>query len=57
MHIHPKDMMVHPKDRSDLGLNPHEVHNVPACVRRIMGDKGELFKATAFEVSLRAKVA
>ena len=45
------ELMVHPKNRGGLGLNPHNVHRTLAIVKAVGADKEHVKKATAFEVA------
>ncbi len=45
------ELMVHPKNRGGLGVNPHDAHEIIAKVKRIGADIEHLRKATAFELS------
>ena len=45
------ELMVRPKNRGGLGVNPHDCHEILAKVKRIGCDPEHLRKATAFETS------
>jgi hypothetical protein len=49
--IHPTYLMVHPENRSKLGVNPYNVHKVGSYIRKVGGDMKELANAVAFELS------
>ena len=49
--IHPTYLMVHPENRSKLGVNPYNVHKVRSYIRKVGGDMKELANAVAFELS------
>ena len=44
-------VMVHPKNRSGLGLNPHNVHKNLSVIKQVGADRQHLKKATAFEIN------
>jgi hypothetical protein len=46
----PSVLMVHPENRSKLGVNPFNAHKVGAYIKRVGADFKELGNAVAFEV-------
>ncbi len=44
-------VMVHQKNRSNLGLNPHNVHKNLSVIKQVGADRQHLKKATAFEIN------
>lgn len=47
--VHPSLFMVHPMNRSKLGVNPFNAHRLGARIKKVGADFQELSKATAFE--------
>ena len=48
--VNPSLLMVHPDNRSKLGVNAFNAHRVGAYIKRVGADMQELKKATAFEL-------
>ena len=46
-----REVLVHPHNRSGLGLNPHNVHETLATIKTTGCDPDHLKKATAFEMA------
>ena len=48
--VHGRLFLVHPHNRSKLGVNAYNVHRVGALIKRVGADLNEVKKATAFEL-------
>ena len=48
--VHPSLLLVHPENRSKLGVNAFNAHRIGAYIKRVGADLQELKKATAFEL-------
>lgn len=44
------EFLVHPQNRGNLGLNPHNAHRNGAIIQKVGADLSQLSGATAFEV-------
>jgi hypothetical protein len=49
--VSPNLVLVHPDNRSKLGVNPHNCHRTGAYIHRVGADLELLKKATAFEIN------
>ena len=49
--VSPKYFLVHPDNRSKLGVNPYNAHRTGAYIKKVGADLVLLKKATAFEIS------
>ena len=49
--VHIREVLVHPQNRSGLGVNPHNVHETLSTIKSTGCDKEHLKKATAFEMA------